>query len=54
MSSIVFPVAEETINFVTVDEVGEEEVPHRTRSSPPKRTKQTAGNTQSPKLWNYS
>lgn len=31
------------MNFVTVDEVGEEEVPQRTRGCPPKRTKQTTG-----------
>lgn len=36
------------MNFVTVDEVGEEEeeeVTHSTRGQPPKRTKETTGNT---------
>lgn len=36
------------MNFVTVDEVGEEdeeEVTHSTRGRPPKRTKEITGNT---------
>ena len=50
---------EESVNFVTVDEVGEEEaeeeekeaVTTRTKAQAKKRTRQTPGNTQDTQKW---